>query len=167
MKPYKYRNIPIARPEFNIHGVSRVGVKEQLTGQIQGQKASDLEERQANSFDALKVGYTFRARITSQISGSRRLTKTFANMPGEVEIDLLLDYSPVIPVFIDGQISHFMTFWQRVEDEEKQRVVDDFGASMGWAKSVRVPFTDIQTKEMSDAVAKRILDGTYIPSYVG
>ena len=65
MKPYKYRNIPIARPEFNIHGVSRVGVKEQLTGQIQGQKASDLEERQANSYDALKVGYTFRARITA------------------------------------------------------------------------------------------------------
>src|SRR3990172_12636154 len=152
MKPYKYRNIQIARPEFNIHGVSRVGVKEQLTGQIQGQKASDLEERQANSYDALKVGYTFRARITSMISGSRRLTKTFANLPGEVEIDLLLDYSPVIPVFIDGQISHFQTYWQREEDAEKTRVVNEFGSGMGWREAVRVPFVDILNKEASDQV---------------
>lgn len=165
MKPYRYQNPRIARPEFDAQGVSRVGTKEVLTGFIDGMKASDLEERMNNSFAALKVGATFRQRISSMLSGSRRLQKTMKNLPGEVEIDLLLDYSPVIPVFIDGQISHFMSYWQRDKDREKVAVTDEFGAGLGWRASVRVPFVDILTPEASDRVAKRILEGTYQPTY--
>lgn len=167
MKPYKYQNPRIARPDFTVQGVSRVGSMEQLTGFINGEKASDLEERMNNSFTALKVSSTFRQRISSLLSGSRRLQSAMTNLPGEVEIDLLLDHQPVIPVFIDGQISHFMSPWQRDKDIEKAAVVDEFGASMGWAHSVRVPFVDILTPEASDRVARRILEGTYQPTFIG
>ena len=167
VKPYKYRNPRIARPDFDVQGVTRVGHKEVLTGMINGEKASDLEERQYKSFRKLGVDAQFRARISSLLSGSRRLTSTMRNLPGEVEIDLLLDYSPVIPIFIDGQISHFMSPWQRVKDAEKAAIVTEFGSGLGWRESIRVPFVDIMTEEDSDRVAKKILDGTYQPTFIG
>lgn len=167
MKPYKYRNPRIAVPDFDVQGISRVGHKEVLTGMINGEKASDLEERQYKSFRKLGVDSEFRQRISSLLNGSRRLQSVMTNLPGEVEIDLLLDYSPVIPVFIDGQISHFMSPWQRDKDREKAAVVTEFGKELGWRESVRVPFVDILTEEASDRVARRILDGTYLPTFIG
>lgn len=166
MKPYQYTYPRIAIPDLTIRGVSRVGTQETTAGVLQGLKASDLEMRQSKSFDSLGVSYIFRARLSSMLEGSRRISKQFKNLPGEIEIDLLLNHSPVTPVFIDGEISHFLTYWQREEDEEKRRIVDEYGSQIGWRKSVRVPFVDILNQEASDRVARKILDGTYVPTYI-
>ncbi|MFA6271341.1 MAG: hypothetical protein WC657_09145 [Candidatus Paceibacterota bacterium] len=95
--------------------------KEELTGYVSGQKASDLEERSARALTKLEIDYTFRARI-SPLSG---LTEAHENIVGEVEIDFLcMYYGKIYPVNIQGEISHFYASWQRVEDDEKEAKIN-------------------------------------------
>lgn len=166
MKSYKYRIRPTAAPQHTPAGLSRTGSTEVLSGTVQGKTASDLEERMAKAFDKLKIGYEFRARISSLAMGERKLTKIVANLPGEIEIDHLLFSDQVVPVMIDGEISHFMTPYQRLEDEERTNSVNEFGKSLGWREVVRVPFTEIKTQDEADSVARRIINGVYFPTGV-
>lgn len=154
-------------PEFpNGPVVSRTGSQERLTGYIGDQKASDLEERLATSWNKLKQEFIFRVRISALANGAQYLTSKKTNAPGELEIDFLLPGSQIIPVLVDGEISHFMTPHQRDMNEEKAALIDTFGEHYGWRKVVRVPFVDIQTQYASDNVAKQILEGSYTPRFV-
>src|SRR5688572_10238015 len=82
---YLYRIRPVAKPE-TAYGetVIRTGDQEIITGQINGEKASDLEERVANSLSKFEIPFEFRARITSQALGRQRLTSSRANVRGEI-----------------------------------------------------------------------------------
>lgn len=166
---YLYINPTQWRPEFSFSGVSRTGSEEQLTGTVKGLTASDIEERMANAFDTLKIGFYFRPRISSDLYGSRRLmtSSQFQNLPGEVELDFLPDTLPIRPVLIDGEISHFRTYWQRDEDQVKTDIINEFGKTNGWGEVVRVPYVDILTPEATEKVAREISEGTYIPTYIG
>lgn len=158
LKPYLYRQKPVAPPE-NEYGrtVLRTGNQEQLTGIVQGMKASDLEERSVRSVEKLEISYQFRVRITSQALGQRRLTKRFANIRGEVEIDLLCnDGGLVTPVFVDGKIAHHFTAWQADIDKDKADAVNEYGRQFGWREAVRVPFWKLIDQEMSDRTYREI-----------
>ena len=166
IKPFKYRIRGEARPEYSPSGVNRVGQAETLTGRIQGKAASDIEERMARAFDKLKIQYEFRARITSTAVGAQRLTSTMANLPGELEIDHLLYTEQITPVLIDGEIAHFMTQYQRIQDIAKTALINAYGEGQGWHPVIRVPFTEIRSQEAADSVARRILFGSYFPQNV-
>jgi hypothetical protein len=162
IKPFKYRIRREARNDYSPSGISRTGSREVLSGIVQGKKASDIEERMARAFDRLETPYEFRARISSLAAGDRRLTKELLNLPGEIEIDYLVFSGQVTPVMVDGEISHFMTQAQKLEDEENTASVNEFGAALGWHEVVRVPFTEIETQEGAELVARKIVGGLYL-----
>ncbi len=151
-KVYKYRVRPVAPPDYEYgNTMLRGGTQEQLTGIVQDLKASDLEERVARALDKLDVGYEFRVRLTSDALGERRLTRKFANVRGEVETDFLVDKGgETIPIFVDGQISHFFTKWQADEDSAKKNITDEFGQQFGWRESIRIPFWKLIDQDMTD-----------------
>ena len=166
MKPFKYKTRRIARADYRQDGISRTGSGEQLSGNVQGQKASDLEERMARALDKMQVAYEFRARISSSAAGAQRLTSVKANIAGELEIDHLIENGgQVIPVLVDGEISHFMTQHQRVQDEINTDMINEYGTSMGWSPAVHVPYTELRTQEDADRVARRIVDGLHVTGY--
>jgi hypothetical protein len=163
MLPFKYDIRQIKRPHYSPQGVNRIGSTEQLTGTIQGKPASDLEERVGKALEKLNINYEFRARISSLALGTRRLTMAHANMPGEIEIDHLIDNGgQMIPILIDGEIAHFMTLYQKLSDAEKTEGINAFGKVLGWHEVVRIPFTELKTQEEADHVVRRIVGGVYI-----
>ncbi len=158
MKPYKYRIRPVAPPEAEYgQTVNRVGDQEQLTGQINGMKASDLEERVYNSLNKLEIPSEFRVRITSEFLGQQRLTHKFDNIRGETEIDFLCDHlGRTVPIFVDGQIGHFFTAYQADHDKQKVEVTDEFGKQQGWKESIRIPFWKLLDQDMTDRTIRDI-----------
>ena len=164
MKIYKYKSRPIKQEDILPSGTRRQGAAENITGSVQNKTASDLEERMARAFDKINISYEFRARISSLAIGERRLISQGANLPGELEIDHLVVADQVIPVLVDGQISHFMSPYQRLEDEARTDAINSFGRASGWHEVVRVPFTELGNQEAADLVARRIANGVYIPT---
>jgi hypothetical protein len=158
VKPYKYKQRGIAPPDMDYgHVLTRTGSKEQLTGVVQGLKASDLEERVAKSLDKLEIPFDFRARITSDALGQRHLTSQFANIKGEVEIDMLCDRNGLVtPIFVDGEIGHHFTPYQAEQDKVKTDVTDEFGRAFGWKESVRIPFWKLIDQDMTDRTIRDI-----------
>ena len=161
---FKYRTWKPKPPNNTGAAVLRTGSQEVLTKSVDGQPASDLEERFANSLKTYKAQYSFRTRISSMV-GAQRLTQAHANMAGELEIDFLVSAGQTIPVMIDGEIGHFFTPYQKLVDDEKADLVDQFGAQYGWAKTVRVPFVELRDQNSADDVARRLINGTYVARF--
>lgn len=158
-KPYIYRTRVIAPPEYD-HGQSviRVGNQEVLSGFIGGMKASDLEERVARALERIEAPYEFRIRISSDILGQRRLTKEFANVRGEVELDFLVDRNGrTYPIFVDGAVSHYLTPAQAESDIIKTNVANEFGARLGWNEAIRIPFWKLNSQDVTDRTIRDIL----------
>ena len=162
---FKYIVPRVLRPDPPTGGgVTRVTVPEVLTGYVQGKKASDIEERMGKAFGKLGAGYEFRARLSPLLNGSRVLSQMIRNLPGELEIDFLVMHGVVRPIQVNGEIGHFMAPWQAQVDIDKNAMIDQFGAMLGWMPVVGIPFVDILTQEMADRVAGLIINGTYIPT---
>ena len=152
---FKYKAI---RPDTEIKLPPRRGKpkpKEFFTGQVQGKKASELEERFARSLDRARLGYNFRMRIDPQGS----LTQMITNELGEVEIDFMVyEGWRMYPVQIDGEIAHFHGAWEQERDRNKDDIVNDVIGKMGGAKVMRIPFFEIWTEYDSDLKAKRLIN---------
>lgn len=157
-KPYAYRIRPLAKSDVKYgESVIRPSHREVLTGQINGMKASDLEERVGRALDKLEIPFQFRVRITAEALGSQHLTSHFANTRGEAEIDMLCNHlGQTVPIFVDGQISHFFSATQAEKDKEKTEITDTFGKRFGWKESVRVPFWKLIDQEMADRTIRDI-----------
>lgn len=158
LKPYKYRLRPIRTPDANYgETILRPGRQEILTGAVDGMKASDLEERVYRALAKLEIPSQFRVRITSEALGMQRLTRQFANIRGEVEIDFLCDRGGLTyPIFVDGQIAHFFTPYQADADREKANIANDFGRAFGWHESIRLPFWQLLDQDMTDRTVRNI-----------
>lgn len=163
MKPFQYSRRHIGKPEFPLgSSIQRSGSQEKLIGYVQGQKASDLEERVGNSLSKSKIPFEFRVRVSALLGG---ITTAHANLPGETEIDFLIDNGQITPILVDGEIAHFMTPYQKIRDDEKIAAIDKFGEQMGWARSVRIPFTELRDQAAADNVIRRVANGQYIPQF--
>jgi len=156
MKIYRYKSRAIQAPNYNqSKSVQRIGIEEVLTGLVQGQSASDLEERWARSMDRLGVQYDFRVRLSPLVAGTRRIGVAAQNAPGEIEIDFLAYHNgDTVPVQIDGEIAHFMTPAQAEADKEKTEAINATMEQVGAKELTRIPFTEILTKEMADRKAE-------------
>lgn len=129
---------------------------EQLTGQVQGKKASDIEERSARAMDKIQDwNYTFLVRI-SPLTG--RLTQTFRNLAGEYELDFIAQRgNETLPILIDGEVSHFLAQWQKVQDEEREAVINSVLEKYGARPAVRVPFWELDTQNRADIYFRELL----------
>lgn len=128
---------------------------ESLTGFVLGQRASDLEERTARALDKIGIPYRFRVRISPLIPG--RLTEAHGNVVGEVELDFLC-FPPgqIYPLFIDGEIAHYMAEWQKELDEEKKAKADNALRAYNAQPSVRIPFWKLNNQAAADKTIREI-----------
>lgn len=127
---------------------------ETFSGEIQGLKASDLEERFARSWDKRGYGYDFR---TANVVGR--------NLPGEVELDFSVDLKwAVQPVQIDGLIGH-KTAEQKAEADAKDAILNDELRGTGALPVIRIAEYQLVTQELSDRVVDDILAGRLYSSY--
>jgi len=111
---------------------------EVLTGEVQNKRATDIEERAARAIDKTDWDYRFRVRISPQAGG---LTEEWQNLPGEYEIDFLLYRGNTIwPILIDGEVSHFLALWQKVQDEQRESVINAALRKYGATPVKRVEF---------------------------
>ena len=95
LKPYRLKTKRrVARPEQAAR-VPTAAPVENLTGQVQGQKASRDEELFAQAFDYYKIGYDFQL---SFVSGR--------NLPGEIRPDFIVYAGLPTPFYPDNQQWH-------------------------------------------------------------
>lgn len=128
-------------------------VTETFTGQVQGKKASDLEERFARALQKRGISFTFRLRL-SPLFG---LTEVMRNDPGEIEIDMLAQHrGELVPIQIDGQIAHFYAAWQRDVDMAKDASVNHALEAYGARKVIRLKYDQIWTSKQCDNVVREI-----------
>lgn len=130
--------------------------EEELTGVVQDKKASDIEERSARAMDKIPDWkYVFLVRI-SPLTG--QLTHAFRNLPGEFEIDFLANRGDeMLPVLIDGEVSHFLATWQKVQDEMREIVINQTLKKYGARPVVRVPYYQLDTQERADRYFRELL----------
>jgi hypothetical protein len=97
IKPYKYKLPPRPRPDTRVHRVEAEQDGEVLTGQVRGQKASDLEERFARALDAHNLDFEFQP---SYAAGK--------NIQGEIRLDFMVYLAGNLeqPVNVDGTWVH-------------------------------------------------------------
>ena len=129
---------------------------EVLTGVIQEKKASDIEERSARAMDKIpEWNYTFLVRI-SPLTG--QLTQTFRNLPGEYEIDFLaVRGNEMASILIDGEVSHFLAQWQKIQDEEREAVINSVLKKYGARPVARVPYYELDTQSRADRLFRELL----------
>ena len=129
---------------------------ENLTGEISGKAASDIEERGARAVDKVPDwSYTFRIRI-SPLTG--QLTEHFQNIAGEYEIDLLCQRgNQMKPILIDGEVSHFMASWQKVQDEQREAVINKSLKKYGADPVVRIEFWKLADQKLADITMREVL----------
>jgi hypothetical protein len=113
---------------------------------VQGQRASDIEERFARALESDRrvEGYIFQP---SFIEGR--------NMPGEIRPDFLVYTMFRWPVQIDGDYFH-KTAAQRAEDKEKDARLNEFLRGSGYMPVERVPGSELQTMEQAKETVRRM-----------
>ena len=130
--------------------------EEELTGSVQGRKASDIEERSARAMDKIPDWtYTFLVRV-SPLTG--QLTQAVRNLAGEYEIDFLAQRgNELLPINIDGEVSHFLAQWQEVQDNQRSAVINAALEKYGARPLVRVPFFELDTQDRADIYYRELL----------
>jgi len=135
--------------------------KEVLSGVVQNKKASDIEERFARALAKIPGWtYLFRERISPL---THQLTSLIRNLPGELEIDFLLQQGEtIIPVLIQGEIGHFYAAWQRTQDEDKIAAIDKALRAYGALPTVQIPqnrndLWKLSNQEYTDRTVRELL----------
>lgn len=136
---------------FRVNRLPRPSSKpdeEPLTGIVQGQKASDIEERWARAHYQLKVDFRFQYYL-----------QTAVGIPGEdKQIDFLTDLNGTQTAFeIDGEIGH-KTIAQKEYDDFRDALVNEQLERMGIQPIVRVPWYELETQDMTDRTFKEALN---------
>jgi hypothetical protein len=113
--------------------------KEVLSGLVQDQDASDIEERFARALDKYKLGYDFQVSKLAPY-----------NKPGEYRLDFLVqaDWGQ-IPVAIDGEYAHKSS----AQKETDQLKDFEFMAKTNnkYEPVQRVSFTELMSQEDADS----------------
>lgn len=141
MYKYKIRKTPKFEPTKTRVNTERS--LENLTGFVNGKKASDLEERFARALpkNPHVRGFDFQV---SYVAGRF--------VPGEISVDFVVYANSLIYlVFIDGEYAH-KTIEQREEDKVKRNIVYDHLRGTGVQPPITVPFDDIPDAKATERV---------------
>ena len=128
---------------------------EVLSGYINGDSASDIEERAYRALAKRQIPTAFRFRINPLMG----FTQTRMNILGELEVDFLAQYrGEYVPLLIDGEISHFMAMWQIDADVEKVIEINKALSVLKARPALRIPFWKLKDQSMSDRTISEIFD---------
>jgi hypothetical protein len=121
---------------------------EVLSGQIQGQAASDIEERCARALDKDDriFGYTFREAVISR-----------RNLPGQLEVDFVVySGSLIYPIQVDGEFAHKGT-GKKAEDALKDAMVNNYFKQYGAQPVLRIDGDKLADQSSADKLVKELL----------
>ena len=141
-KVFKFKP-PSAPAPVSLNRLRPVGEQEQLTGLVQGQDASDIEERLARSLDK------YPATREYEFQESYRAPR---NVPGELRPDFVVFLSGATaqPLQPDGEYAH-KTAEARQSDEEKDALLDEILRGTGALPTIRIPGHLLATQDQADA----------------
>ena len=135
------------RPDFGANRQPPRGEQENLSGTVQGQNASDIEERFAIALMKRKIDFQFQYVVYTAVT-----------VPGNANVvDFLVDHNGVWLAFeIDGQIGH-MTTTQKNDDVLRDVLVNDALMRIGVGPITRIPWTKLETQELADRTLAEVL----------
>lgn len=146
-----YRMLALGNPHL-YRRVWYVNYGETLTGFVEGQSASDIEERFAVAHQRMRIPFDFRYRINPLTS---ELSPQHMNIAGELEIDILSTYNGIMyPLLIQGDISHFYAAWMRERDNAKVAAINDFLRAFNAHPTVLIPFWLLKDQDTADRVIR-------------
>ena len=115
-----------------------------LTGWVQGQQASDIEERVARSLDAEGLAYSFNVPIATAVS-----------LPGEKKVVDFLIHDLGIPLEVDGEIGH-KTQAQQGNDTVRDLLLNPVLARDGFSEIVHLPWWKLDTQEETNVAVREL-----------
>ncbi len=150
---YKYRLERTAganQPLNRIQAAARLADAEPLAGIVQGQPATDIEERVARALYKLQVSFTFQVKV--QVMGS---------IPGRGKvIDFLLGARIPLPLEVDGPRWHG-TAGQKGEDQLREILLNAQFRRFGWYPLSRLSWTHLSTQEDADRAVRQLWVGIH------
>jgi len=146
---YMYKKRKTKLPE-TVNRLQATKDGEVLTGYVQGQKASDIEERFAKALGkAIKNGSIMSYEFQPSYIANR-------NVQGEIRLDFLVHVPPAQPIQIDGTFAH-KAAEQKSKDKVKDAILNKHLEGTGTLPVIRIPGNELDTDEMaSDALAGAI-----------
>ena len=147
-KPYKYKvprsgggmsHSPLNRPKKLVEN-------EGLTGIVNGETATDIEERFARALWKNQRVESFDFQ-NSYFSGR--------NLPGEVRPDFIVYSGTSFPVQIDGAFAH-RTAEQKASDRAKDAMLDGLLGPLGAAKTQRIEGDKLETQDDADRLVQEM-----------
>lgn len=147
-KPYKYK-VPRVRGGVSHDSINRpkkLVEDEGLTGVVNGEAATDIEERFARALWKNKrvEGFDFQ---NSYFAGR--------NMAGEVRPDFIVYAGTAFPVQVDGEFAH-RTAEQKASDRAKDAMLDGLLTPMGAAPTQRISGELLQTQDDADRLVEEL-----------
>lgn len=138
LRPYQYKT-PRRPQEGNVNRMPRVSETETLSKMVQGQPASDIEERFARALSRRQYAYAFRQviNVPFQIPGQKN------------EVDFIVFEQGTWPIEIDGEFTH-KTSEQRAHDSTRDAILDEHLGQWGWQRIQRIPGEDLEDQEMAN-----------------
>jgi hypothetical protein len=121
---------------------------EGLTGMVNGEPASDLEERFARALDKdTRVnGYSFREAVISA-----------RNLPGQLEVDFVVQVGPMVyPIQVDGEFAHKGTS-KKQSDRIKDMEVDEYYKQYGAQPVQRINGDLLSDQDSANKVVRELL----------
>ena len=141
VKPYKYK-IPRAKQPDRLDRLEPIPNDEGLTGLVQGQRASDLEERFARALYKLKLRFWFQFYVYTAYS-----------LPGEDKVvDFVVDAGLMWPLEVDASFTH-KTSEQRQYDKIRDAQVDEALGRAGYQRIQRIPGEKLATQDLANQKA--------------
>ena len=132
---------------FGMNRISRATDSEGLTGIVQGEQASDLEERVARSLYKRKMEFQFQYEVRTAVS-----------LPHEDRfVDFIVnDTGTWQALEIDGEIGH-KTQSQKEKDEMRDVFVNEALKWEGIEPIIRIGWEKLETQELTDRAIQEIL----------
>jgi hypothetical protein len=127
---------------------TEVSDAEILSGEINGQAASDIEERfyRALRKDPRIDATEFRVPV---LHGKGR--------PGQLEVDFMVYSASEVYAFqVDGEYAH-KTATQKQEDAIKDALIDEYLSKNGAKPIVRIDGSKLETQEETDKIVKDLI----------
>lgn len=143
---YSVRNKPRKPEPFG--QITRDIPGENLSGYINGDKASDIEERfyRALSKDDRVQSVEFRMPVISA-----------RNLPGQLEIDFVVTVGPtIIPIQIDGEYAHKGES-KKADDARKDALVNEFLRPYGAWPVKRIDGELLKDQDMADKIVRELI----------
>jgi len=145
-KPYKYPT-KSKRPErLNVNRLKQPPTDdEQLTGWVNGVKASDLEERFARALRNAKLDFSFQVEFSTAVS----------LVGEEKQVDFVVSNGLQFPVDINGSIGHTSSA-QRAKDSVRETLLNEIFARRGMQPLQVVWWYDLEDQNEANAVVERM-----------